>query len=291
MIPLENASGILYHLREIWCGLVLLSDAIRFRANVAIISSGTTHWFMLWLFSLFGIDVIPSLHCVLWHKYVSTSLINKIQLALSRNIFVSNAKAILVVSHDIAQQVKQLTRGKHPKILQFFPKFHKSYFVNIAPPPSKRSPFRVLFAGRIEENKGVFDLLEIAKCLNSEARTDIVFDICGEGSVLEGLRVKVSQLQLEDSFICHGYCTKQKMQEMFSQAHLVIVPTRKDFVEGFNRVVGESILCGRPVITSAVCPALSYVQEAVMEVPPDDVPAYKNALVKQIGRASCRERV
>ncbi|MEM7555058.1 MAG: glycosyltransferase family 4 protein [Cyanobacteria bacterium P01_A01_bin.84] len=277
-VPLKNVSGILYHLREVWCGLILLLDAIRFNANVAIISSGTTHWFMLWLFSRFGIDVIPSLHCVLWHKYLPTSLANKMQLALSRNVFAFESKGILAVSHDIAQQVTQLTDGKHPKILQFFPTFRPSYFADIAL-PSTRSPFKILFAGRIEENKGVFDLLEIAKCLKSEGKKDIIFDICGEGSVLEALKEEITQAELENSFICHGYCTKAKMREMFSNAHVVIVPTRKDFVEGFNRVVGESILCGRPVITSAVCPALSYVKQAVMEVPPNDVQAYKDALL------------
>jgi glycosyltransferase involved in cell wall biosynthesis len=70
------------------------------------------------------------------------------------------------------------------------------------------------------------------------------------------------------------------MREMFNRAHVVIVPTKTDFVEGFNQVVVEGVLSGRPVVTSAVCPALSYVKEAVVEVPPDDIQEYGNALLK-----------
>lgn len=77
-----------------------------------------------------------------------------------------------------------------------------------------------------------------------------------------------------------GHCSKLQMQKMFNQAHVVIVPTKTEFVEGLNRVVIEGVLSGRPVITSAVCPALSYVRDAVVEVPPDDVKAYGDALIK-----------
>jgi glycogen synthase len=73
---------------------------------------------------------------------------------------------------------------------------------------------------------------------------------------------------------------KQKMRRMFSRSHAIIVPTRTEFAEGFNKVVAESILAGRPVVTSAVCPALPYVRDAVVEVPPDDIMGYSNALLK-----------
>jgi len=58
------------------------------------------------------------------------------------------------------------------------------------------------------------------------------------------------------------------------------VPTRTGFAEGFNKVVAEGILSCRPVVTSAVCPALPYVRDAVVEVAPDDIMGYSNALLK-----------
>jgi glycogen synthase len=280
LVLLPNASGIMYHLMQIFSGLQLLASAIRFRANIAIASSGTMHWFVLYLFSWMGIKIIPSLHCVLWRKYTNVRLVDKITLGLSRNLFASNCDGILAVSHDIAEQVSDLTLEKHPPIWEFFPTFRRSDFANIPEPPLSRAPFRVLFAGRIEVNKGVFDLLEIAGCFAREGRKNIIFDICGDGTALDALRANTKLAGVEGIFVCHGHCNKSQMREFFERSHVVIVPTRTDFVEGFNRVVCESILSGRPVITSAVCPALSYVRDAVIEVPPNDTQAYANALIE-----------
>jgi glycosyltransferase involved in cell wall biosynthesis len=138
----------------------------------------------------------------------------------------------------------------------------------------------VLFAGRIEVDKGVFDLLEIAKQFKREGRDNIKFNICGTGSAFKLLCEQAEEFELQSSFILRGYCNKPEMQKMFSLSHVVIVPTKSDFVEGLNQVVIEGILASRPVITSSVCPALTYVKEAVLEVPPDDVAAYANAILK-----------
>jgi hypothetical protein len=70
------------------------------------------------------------------------------------------------------------------------------------------------------------------------------------------------------------------MRDLYAAAHVVIVPTTTDFIEGFNQVVAEGVMAGRPAITSSVCPALEYVAEAVVEVPPDDVTAYGDAVMR-----------
>ena len=291
---LANASGVFYHLRQLLRGLQLLSVAIRFRANVAFLASGTTYWFVLLLFDWSGIKVIPCLHCTLWRKYREQTLGERIILKLSRSLFQSSCHSIHVVSRDIAEQVTKLTEYRNQSIYEFNPTYQRGYFDNIAPPPERSSQvgtkekecskelsaFRVLFVGRIEFDKGVFDLLEVARKISKQAIKDIVFDICGDGTALDSLRQAVEQDSLDRFFIFHGYCNKQQMQEIFGKTHILIVPTRSDFIEGFNRAVAESILSGRPVVTSAVCPALSYVRPAAIEVPPDNPEAYTQAILE-----------
>jgi glycosyltransferase involved in cell wall biosynthesis len=63
-------------------------------------------------------------------------------------------------------------------------------------------------------------------------------------------------------------------------SHAVIVPTRSDFVAGFEMTCAEAILSGRPLITSAVCPAVDYLGPATIEVPPDAIEEYKRAIVR-----------
>ncbi len=279
-IPLRSESGLLYHLGQLWYGFRVIASAIRFRANVAVVANGTTHWFVLPLLPWLGVRVVPALHCVLWCKYAPQSMVQKLILKISRSLFVSGCTAILTASDDISKQVAQLTSSQHQPLVNFLPTYRRTEFAGVTEPDDKRSPFRVLFAGRIERDKGVFDLLEIANCMSAEGRQNITFDLCGEGTALEPLRLAAKKARVDSSFVCHGHCNKSRMREMFSQAHAVIVPTRTDFVEGFNQVVVEAVLSGRPVVTSAVCPALSYVRAAVVEVPPNDIKGYTDALLK-----------
>lgn len=279
-ISLSGASGILYHLSQLWYGLRLIVSAVRFRANVAVVAEGTTHWFILSLLPWLGVKLVPTIHCVLWLQYLPRTTIDKVLLRISRNLFAKDCTAILVASEDISKQIVEITSGKHQPIKQFLPTYKKEQFKEIVPPSENRSLFKVLFVGRIEQNKGVFDLLEIAKGFADENKQNIIFDLCGDGSALDSIRFAAKQTKVDSSFVCHGHCNKQKMRQMFSQAHVIIVPTRTDFVEGFNQVVVEGILSGRPVITSAVCPAISSVQSAVVEVLPNDTKGYGDALLK-----------
>lgn len=279
-IPLRSFSGLLYHLGQLWYGLRLIASAIRFRANVAVVVDGTTHWFVLLLLSWLGVQVIPSIHCTLWCKYVPPSKAQNLILNLSRYLFTRCCTAVLAVSDEISEQITQLTTSQHQLIRRFTPLYRREQFAGIAPPSQRHLPFRVLYVGRIEENKGVFDLLEIAKHFTAMGRKDIVFELCGTGSMLKSLRQAAKQAGLKTRFVCHGHCNKPKMRQMFNRSHAIIVPTKTDFAEGFNKVVAEGVLSGRPVVTSAVCPALSYVQGAVVEVRPDDLMGYSEALLK-----------
>ncbi|MBW4618446.1 MAG: glycosyltransferase family 4 protein [Cyanosarcina radialis HA8281-LM2] len=277
--PSLKNSPIFYHLGLLWYGLRLMVSAVRFQVDVVVVADGTTHWFILPLLSWFGIQIIPSLHCVPWSKYVPTKKTQRLFLRLSRHLFVSSP-AILVVSDEIADRVSQITNNRHRLILKTVPVYRRSQFVGIEAPDLSSYPFRVLFVGRIEADKGVFDLLEIAKRFASEGRKDFRFDLCGDGSALESLRLAAKAAEVEHFFVCHGHCERPEMRQMYGQSHLVVVPTKTSFVEGFNKVVVEGILAGRPVVTSAVCPALSEVRPAVLEVPPDDIAAYGDALTK-----------
>lgn len=292
LIRWQKAGKILYNLGQIGYGLRLILTAVRFRADVAIVADGTTYWFLLSILPWFNIKVIPSIHCVLWPKYSHPSKKEQLLLNLSRRLFTQDCDTTFVVSDDIAKQIDRVTEGQHQPITRFFPVYRPEQFKDITQPDPNQSPFRVLFVGRVERNKGIFDLLEVAKQLVAEGRKDIIFDICGDGSALEAMQLAATEAGIEDNFICHGYCTKPKMRQMYGASHVVVVPTRTDFVEGFNKVVVEGVLASRPVITSGVCPALSDVKEAVVEVPPNSVEGYTKAIRqlcddKELYKAKC----
>jgi glycosyltransferase involved in cell wall biosynthesis len=280
-VPFHHASSaLLYHFGQMWSALRLMLSAIWFRADVVVIVCGTCHWFPLRLLRLLRIKVVPTMHCVIWRKGESLHGLRKVIGKLNRKFFTRTVSGIMSASHDISSQVAELTGGRMRPVYEFLPSYRREQFVGLGQPPAERRPFRVFFAGRVERNKGVFDLLEIAKRFAAAGRTEIEFDLCGAGGALDELKAAVADSNTGGRFRCHGHCGKATMRDMFARCHVVIVPTTTEFIEGFNQVVAEGVLSGRPVITSSVCPALEYVRDAVVEVPPDDVTAYENAILK-----------
>jgi glycosyltransferase involved in cell wall biosynthesis len=195
---------------------------------------------------LFGIKVIPSIHCVLWPKFRKANsrpnLTGRLIRALNRKFFLGSKSGILTMSSDIAAQVSELTEGQAQGLFGFLPTYRAAAFDDLQPCDQAKRPFRVFFAGRIETNKGVYDLLSIAQRFADEGRTDVEFDLCGSGAELERLKLKATAAGLASRFRCHGHCERWVMRDMLSRSHVVVVPTRTDFVEGFNQVVAEAVL-------------------------------------------------
>jgi glycogen synthase len=105
-------------------------------------------------------------------------------------------------------------------------------------------------------------------------------DFCGEGSDLESLRMAVSDRHLDDRCFVHGVCNADRVRTFYGDSHIVVVPTRSDFEEGYNKVCAEAVMAGRPVVTSAACPALDDVRQAALEVRVDDIASYVDAIVQ-----------
>jgi len=286
----RNGPGILYHAEQMLAALRIVLLALRTRADVVVVASGASHWFPLATLRMFRIKIVPALHCVLWPKYHRPGILSRIIRRLDGWFFSHYASAILTASGDIEEQLTELTCQQPLHGFPFMPTYRPSSFPpSVEAPPAP--PFRVLYAGRIEAAKGVFDLLSAARSL---AQLNIEFDICGDGSALTELKRQAADAGLADRFRCHGHCDRPTMVRMFRQCHTVVVPTRTEFVEGFNQVVAEGILAGRPVVSSSVCPAVQYLGDAVIRVPPDDAAGYAGAirrLAEDHGHYErCRER-
>ena len=184
--PFPGSRGIGYHLADLCYGLWLIVSILRFRADFAVIAEGTTHWFILGLLRVFGIGVIPTIHCVLWPKYKALGRTQRFLNTLNGRLFFrSQTHAILSASRDITVQLEEL--GSPRRVIEFLPTYRREMFDGIADPPAADS-FRVLFAGRIEESKGLFAILEIARRYSESGIDGIAFDICGDGSALGELK-------------------------------------------------------------------------------------------------------
>ena len=283
--PMPGARGPLYHLAEILYGLGLLATAVRFRADVAVIDSGSTYYFLTTLFRLMGIRVIAVLHNTLWpHGFPPTRLAQRAILRLDSFFYRHVATAVIGVSPECNRQVEQLTRGRHAPLDQIRAQFPREYFAQIPPsPPFDQRPFQIMFIGRVNRIKGVFDILEMARKVEARAPGQVRWEICGSGPDLEELRSRHRELGLESIVNIRGWTPLSDLLEVYTRSHAAIVPTRSSFIEGLAMTAAEAILAGRPVITNPVVPALEVLRPACVAARTNDVDSHVEGVLKLIG--------
>jgi glycogen synthase len=277
--PKKAASGIWYHFGEIKYGLSLLITAVKFRADYAVIQSGSTHYFVLSLFRLFSIKVIPVLHNTLWPagfppETIARRIIGNLDAAFFRWFAVST----IGVSPECVRQVDQITKGRHGPLFQITPQFNRQLFP-LQPPPIHDASFRLLYAGRITCAKGVFDLLDIMRQVDEAIPGGATLQICGDGPDLDALRSKCKQMSLDGIIDIKGRVEPDQLRQMLLSSHAAIVPTRSEFAEGMAMTAIEPILVGRPVITSPVVPALELLRDACLAAKTNDTSSYAAAII------------
>ncbi|MGG6241908.1 glycosyltransferase family 4 protein [Nodosilinea sp. AN01ver1] len=274
-------SSIAYFAGQLWSGFRLIVSAILFKADILIATQDRTFWFLLGILPLFGIKIVPTIHCTLWPKYKRPTTIQRMIHKLNSWFFQYGCVEICVVSEDIKDQIIKITNGRSRPIRTFVPTYRENFLKNIKVQSfnAKADTFRVLFAGRVETSKGVYLLLEVAKKFIA-VNPNCVFNVCGTGGEVDNLKAAALKAGIAKQFVVHGHCKRDKLRNMYETSHVVVVPTTTDFVEGFNKVVAEGVIVGRPIVTSSVCPALSVVRDAAVEVTPDDVDGYFNAILR-----------
>jgi glycosyltransferase involved in cell wall biosynthesis len=105
----------------------------------------------------------------------------------------------------------------------------------------------LLFAGRIEPGKGIFDLIEAAEpILRSNSRVELRF--IGDGSASDELRRRIERADLNHQITFSGGMPHAALMAAMRNATVVVTPTRTEFPEGRCMVVLESLTLGVPVI-------------------------------------------
>jgi glycogen synthase len=283
--PMPGARGALYHLAEIFYGLGLLVTAVRFRANVAVIDSGSTYYFVTSLFRLMGIRVIAVLYNTLWPRgFPPTRRVPRAILALDSLFYRHVATAVIGVSPECTRQVAQVTGGRHAPLYEISAQFPREYFAQIPPPPPfDHRPFQIMFIGRVNRSKGVFDILEMAQKVEASVPGQVRWEICGSGPDLEELRRRHRDMGLESIVNIRGWTPLSDLLEVYARSQAAIVPTRSSFIAGLEMTAAEAILAGRPLITNPVVPALELLRPACVEARTDDVDSYVEGVLKLIG--------
>lgn len=262
--PLILTKGLGYHLGQIYSSLRVLRLCMKHKCKIAIISN-YNDWYTLCLLKIFKIKIIPTLHCTFWTNENKPKTFKSKIIDYLNSLFWSHCvSATLCISPECERQLKQLCPTIKTPIYQARPSYLSESFEKILPAKLTNNPFCIVFAGRIEKNKGLTELYLTAKLLEESYPNKFKWIICGSGSFFNELSCTVNSEKCSSFFELTGHLDRPSILEKYSKSHIFIIPTRHDFPEGLNKVAIEGVLSHRPVIVSKYIPAIDILKKSVI---------------------------
>lgn len=190
--------------------------------------------------------------------------------------------ADLVVAHGPFVRDESVMLGARPEhVVEFNNALDPAHvtLVESLPPKTMEAPERiVLYVGRIEEDKGVVDLLNAVRLLADVSGLRLRF--VGNGSANSVLRELVSRHGLAHTVEVLGPVPFEAVFAHMKQARVVVTPSQSRFPEGFCKSAMEAFYVGTPVIAPDYGPFPYMVrhEDNGLLYLPDDVHALAEAL-------------
>lgn len=277
-VPWEKRGGWRFHASQLFLAWRIMFCAVMVRADLLVVGA-MIHWWLLAPLKLFGVKVIPTLHCAFWPTGCRSMKWDvRLRDRLNGWFWSHIADATIAVSPECERQVYQISTSPRGRVFQSRAQYEIASSSMIAPADFSQTPKRVLYAGRIESNKGVFDLVDVAWELEQRRPGQLHWTFCGHGSEFDGLQKYIQKQHLTAAVQLAGRQDQSGMRTAYQECHFVVVPTTREFAEGLNKVAVEAALARRPVVTSRYSNALDVLQDAAIAVPPDNPQAYVDAI-------------
>ena len=144
----------------------------------------------------------------------------------------------------------------------------------------------VLFLGAMEPRKNLLRLIEAWAALKPVVRRETALVVAGaQGWLNDSVRSRVETLELGDRVHLAGYVEGEDLAALYSLATVFAYPS---LWEGFGLPVLEAMACGTPVLTSDISSLPEVAGAAAVLVPPTDVEAIADGLLRLLEDAALR---
>lgn len=244
-------------------------EILKFRPQYLLVGgSFATPFFPL--MCLFGIKNILSIHNTYWPRGTkqfsrSQRFYNAVKrISLRRSIY-----STVCTSLECANQFRELTNRIIPSFVEF-PQYPEEFVFESPAPPGVRgiesSEKKLVFLGRIEESKGIFDLLEAAEILRDEGVTGIKWLLAGHGNKSEQLAAEIDTRFSNNEVEYLGLLDGNQIHELLCDTYCVICPTQF-WNEGLALVCVEAMIHELPTVMSSTVPAADLLGDAAIIFP------------------------
>jgi glycosyltransferase involved in cell wall biosynthesis len=186
-----------------------------------------------WVSALSRVPLITTMH----GTDVRLAMGNRLARTVMRRVL-AGSEAVTTVSTWLAAQVRTMAPDSNPVVSPMPVATH------LFTPGGSRHVDRLLFVGRLNEQKGIGLLLDAIAAMRQRVELDVV----GDGTDREALVRRAGMLGIAERVRWHGALPQPRLLEFYRTATAVVVPSRE---EGFGLVAVEAQLCETPVVAFA----------------------------------------
>lgn len=194
------------------------------------------HWWFpgglvgTWVASLGDLPLVTTMH----GTDVRLARSSGVARPLLRHVL-GQSRAVTTVSSWLADQVRTLVPGIEPTVSPM------PVATWLFSPGASRHAARLLFVGRLNEQKGLELLLDAMARMSNRAELDVV----GDGPARDALRQHATTLGIEEQVRWHGALPQPRLVDFYREATALVVPSVN---EGLGLVAVEAQLCETPVV-------------------------------------------
>lgn len=181
-----------------------------------------------------GVPQVTTLH----GSDIAAARVNALATRGFRHVMHS-ATTVTTVSRWLAEEAATLAPGVQPVVAPM-PVDPSLFTAREGPPPRDR----LLFVGKLNEQKGIAHLLRALAVTRAKPRLDIVV---GPGSDEGPMRQLAAQLGVDQRITWHPLMPQAKLAALYHEVTALVAPM---IGEGLGLIAVEAALCGLPVVAA-----------------------------------------
>lgn len=156
--------------------------------------------------------------------------------------FIAGSDLVVCVSDYVRKEL--INETGNTNLDKFVTIFNGSKHEDYLKDFEKNGKLIVLFAGRVEKSKGIWEIIQAIENL------DVVFKIAGDGSLVDELKKYIQENKLEEKIILLGKLKYSDLVSFYKEADLLVSPSLR--VEGFPMSIVEAMGFYLPIITTKI---------------------------------------